>query len=263
MISIVPSQIVEYIDISLDSTWFQRAEFDLGADGAVGIVAGLLDLVDRVPAHLITLGRDDAAQLYASLAAIRASVQRAQTIGLQERQLSGVPRLKPISVGRENPIKVVRNSFEKCGDEAPHPKTPDLPFLDDEELRISLRSDLDQAYRALEGEQWKSATVMAGVVLESLLLWKLRQPWSPAVIQAAAERKLPSQPERWGLSDYIAVSSAANLITQEVRKQCDLCKDFRNLIHPGREIRLQQRSSRGRALGALAAVELVIELLSQ
>lgn len=263
VVSIVPSQIVEYVDASIDKTWFQRNEFDLGADGAVGIVAGLLDLVDRVPAHLVTLEREDAARLFASLAAIRASVQRAQTIGLQERQLTGVPRLKPIRPGAENPIMVVCSLFGKCADEAPHPKTPDLPFLDDQELKISLRSDLDQAYRALENEQWKSATVMSGVVLESLLLWKLRQPWSSVVTQSAADRKLSQPPERWDLADYIAVASNAKLITEEIGKQCELCKDFRNLIHPGREIRLQQRATRGRALGALAAVELVIEFLSR
>ena len=65
------------------------------------------------------------------------------------------------------------------------------------------------------------------------------------------------------MADYIAVAFDAKLITEEIRKQCELCKDFRNLIHPGREIRLQQRPTRGRALGALAAVELVIEFLSR
>jgi hypothetical protein len=262
MISIVPSQIVDYIDASLDKSLFQRGEFGLGADGAVGIVAGLLDIVDKVPAHLITIGREDAVQFFASLAAIRAGVQRAQTIGLQERQLLGVPPLKPLSPGGENPIIVVRTCFAKCVDEAPHPKTHDLPFLDDHELKASLRSDLDQANRALENGQWKFAAVMSGVVLESLLLWKLRQPWSPAIAHSVADRRLSSTPEKWDLADYIAVASDAKLITEEIKKQCDLCKDFRNLIHPGREIRLRQRATRGRALGALAAVELVIEFLS-
>lgn len=263
MVSIAPSQIVEYVDASFNKNWFQPGEFALGADGAVAIVAGLLKLVDRVPTHLVILGRDDAAQLFASLAAIRVGVQRAQTIQLQERQLYGVPTLKAIMPSSQDPISVVRTSFAKCADEAPHPKTPDLPFIDDEELKISLRSDLDQAYRALENEQWKSATVMSGVVLESLLLWKLLQVPSPALTQLAAKRKLSSTPESWGLADYIAVASEAKLITDEIRKQCELCKDFRNLIHPGREIRLQQRATRGRALGALAAAELVIEFLSR
>jgi hypothetical protein len=65
------------------------------------------------------------------------------------------------------------------------------------------------------------------------------------------------------LADYIAVAFDASLITEEIRRQCELCKAFRNLIHPGRQIRLQQRATRGRALGALAAVELVIEFFSR
>jgi hypothetical protein len=82
MISIVPSQIVDYIDVSFDKSLFQRGEFDLGADGVVGIVAGLLDLVDRVPAHLITIGREDAAQFFASIAAIRAGVNGLISTGM-------------------------------------------------------------------------------------------------------------------------------------------------------------------------------------
>lgn len=260
MISIVPSQIVEYIEISFDKSWFQGGEFGLGANG--GVVAGLLELIDRIPSHLITLQREDAAQLFANIAAMRAGLERAQSMELRERQLMGVPPLKPIRAGWDNPIGVVRTAFEKCADEAPHPKTPDLPFIKDEELKMSLRSDLDQAYRALEGEQWKSAAVMSGAVLESLLLWKLTESW-PSVAVFAGQRRLSPQPERWDLADYIVVASDAKLITEDVRKQCELCKDFRNLIHPGRGIRLQQRATRGRALAALAAVELVIEVLSR
>jgi hypothetical protein len=76
-------------------------------------------------------------------------------------------------------------------------------------------------------------------------------------------RKLEQEPEKWGLADLVAVAADAKLIPDDIRKQCELCKDFRNLIHPGREIRLRQRATRGRALGALAAVALLIEFLSK
>jgi hypothetical protein len=118
MTNIVPSQIVDYIDVSFDKNWFQRGGLELGAEGAVGIVAGLLDLVDRVPSHLITLPREDAAQLFANLAALRVGVQRAQNLSLQERQLTGVPPLKPVNQRAGDPVTVVRtclrNAVMRC-----------------------------------------------------------------------------------------------------------------------------------------------------
>jgi hypothetical protein len=264
MSAIVPSQIVNYIDVTFNKSWFNGSELALGAEGAVACVLGLVDLVDRVPQHLITLDREDSADVVTSLAAMRAGLYRAQNAELSERNIYGVPSLKPIGPSADNPVTVLRKAFAKCSDEAPHPKTPDLPFVTDQELKVSLRGDLDQAYRALEAGQWKSATVMAGAVLEALLLWILKpQPWQASVSRAVAKAKLASTPETWQLADYISVAADSQLISNEIRRQCDLCKNFRNLIHPGREIRLGQAATRGRALGSLAAVELVIEALNR
>jgi hypothetical protein len=41
-----------------------------------------------------------------------------------------------------------------------------------------------------------------------------------------------------------------------------LAKDFRNLIHPGRAERLQQKATRGSAAQGVAAVSLTVEDLS-
>jgi hypothetical protein len=78
MASILPSQIVEYIDANVQKGWSNALhEVLIGSDVAVPILLGLLDLVERVPAHLITLGSEDFAQLLANLAVIRAGVRKA------------------------------------------------------------------------------------------------------------------------------------------------------------------------------------------
>jgi hypothetical protein len=45
--------------------------------------------------------------------------------------------------------------------------------------------------------------------------------------------------------------------------QCRVSKDFRNLIHPGRTIRLAQVCDRGTAFATVAAVEQVIRCLKR
>jgi hypothetical protein len=263
MFSIVPSQIVEYIDISFDKNWFQNGALSLQNEQVVACLSGLLDLVGHVPQHLVTLQREDAAQLIISLAAVRAAVYRAQNLDLRERHVTGAPPLKPIGPTGANPIEVIRDLLAKCNDEAPHPKTPDLPFLNDTALTASLRTDLDQANRAFENGHWKSATVMAGAVLEALLLWMLRPPWSSRVGEVVKRHQISNSPDNWKLSQYISVAGDTKMIDDETRKQCEQCKDFRNLIHPGREIRLKRKVTRAHALGALAAVEFVIDRLSR
>lgn len=64
--------------------------------------------------------------------------------------------------------------------------------------------------------------------------------------------------EDWTLYELIEVSEELKIVTPDTAKQARLAKDFRNLIHPGRNIRLGQTCNRGTALSAVAAVEHVI-----
>jgi hypothetical protein len=59
------------------------------------------------------------------------------------------------------------------------------------------------------------------------------------------------------LPDYVEVAGELRIIKTDTVQQARLAKNFRNLIHPGRVIRLGQKCDRGTALSALAAVELV------
>ena len=68
--------------------------------------------------------------------------------------------------------------------------------------------------------------------------------------------------ERWLLPDYVEVAGELGIIKQGTVQQARLAQGFRNLIHPGRVIRLGVKCDRGTALSALAAVELVVRDLT-
>jgi hypothetical protein len=65
--------------------------------------------------------------------------------------------------------------------------------------------------RALANSEWKAATVLAGSVMESLLLWELDkdQPKARATPHAK-NTNLPT--DRWSLSDSIEAALELNLI---------------------------------------------------
>jgi hypothetical protein len=120
--------------------------------------------------------------------------------------------------------------------------------------------DLSTATSALHNSEWKASTVLAGAVVEALLLWAIqREPNGFVAIELAPKKPI----ERWDLAELITVAHELNLIDAATRKQADLARDFRNLIHPGRAQRTGPACDRGTALTALAAVELVVRDLSR
>jgi hypothetical protein len=104
--------------------------------------------------------------------------------------------------------------------------------------------------------------VLAGSIVEALLLWALQNKTTDADRQAAAGRlaRSISRPlERWDLYELIDYAHATKLISDSTKKAADLCRDFRNFIHPGKTKRLAKRCSRSTAHLAVGAVEAVIE----
>src|SRR5439155_3469276 len=118
---------------------------------------------------------------------------------------------------------------------------------------------------------WKSATVVAGSVVEALLLWAIDQKppaeQTRAIQDATSKKKLSAQPDpsldQWVLAQLIPVAAELKLIEDDTEKQADLARDFRNYIHPGRVRRKGKRCDEATAHGARAAVLLVIRDLKK
>ncbi len=264
MPEVVPSQIVEYIDLR-----FPRAReeadsgqaFQLGSNQA-GVVGALLTLVAELPDNLLTVDGERYAEFQESVAELRSA------LALWER---GEIRYRVDSVagGRLNPTTVIRKILAACPDEAVRPSTTALAFIADSALSEALRLDISACNSALANAEWKAATVLAGSVVEALLLWALedlkghnRLGFDTAVSAAQTAAKLtslpPKQLTKWDLVQYVAVAEEAALITADTASQCNIARGFRNIIHPGRSQRLNQSCNRGTAMSAIAAVEHVV-----
>ena len=158
-----------------------------------------------------------------------------------------------------NPVQALYKALQQCPDAAPSPTTAGLEFISDPDFRHELRIDISTAEQALTHGEWKAATVLAGAVVEALLLWALQQV-GPAVYQGPGT---PSTPlDGWSLHQYIAVAEQCGIIDPTTAIQARLAKDFRNFIHPGRTQRQGESCTQSTAMTALAAAIKVTEVLA-
>ena len=274
MARVVPSEIVRLID-----TWFPVAnpanagspvDFSIGRKHAVN-VAAILVLVDDLPSELMTLQAQEYTKYVAAVQAARHAVRRWE--GGISHGLTSILGFEPM-----NPVVMIRRALAKCPDEAPSPDVSGLEFLDDEELRRNLRIDMSATERAVSHAEWKAATVLGGSVVEALLLWKMQglgkkrakeaatalladEASQPRFIEPLTSRPPPDL-ARWNLHQLVLAAWKLESISDETAKQCDLLRNFRNLIHPGRTQRLKQVCDKSTAHAAVAAVEAVCRDLS-
>jgi hypothetical protein len=261
MIRVVPSHIVSVIEQLFPAVITQET-FQLKIDDTAALTA-LLALVDQVPQELFPATSEQYSALMIALATLRNA----------PAYWSWYPRLPIVSTPggySKNPVQLLYDTLKTCPDDAPTPETTDLSFIPDLEFREGLRLDISTASQALANQEWKAATVLAGSVVEALLWWALQQETptdlQQAITAAMAQGTLPQRPpadvDRWGLAQYITVAEQLKKITADTATQAGLAKDFRNLIHPGKAQRQAQACTRGTAMAALAAVEMVIECLT-
>jgi len=260
--TVVPSQIVDYIDHNLGFCLPPRSSFQLSPH-ACGTLTALVSLIDQLPSSLLPADPRSYATVVQNAATIRFMIRRAESQDSTSEALTGWLTCNvPV-------VETMRKILATCLDEVPPHHSSELPFIKDPPIRDGILMDLEASRSALANAAWKAATVLAGSIVEALLLWALKQQADDAIAKACGalmggklQERPPADLLEWVLHQYVTVAAQMKLIEQDTAKQADLAKDFRNLIHPGRAIRRQKACDRGTALGASAAVELVLRDLT-
>lgn len=248
MTKVVPSQILSFIDQFYPTAKSTPNIQVYSADSAV--LGAIIDLADDLPIELLTISGDDYTNYVFGLEAMQAAIDRWNHHGTDT---------PPRSHDGKSPIYLVREALSKCPDQNPSAQAVTLAFISDRQLADSIRLDLDSATNALHRNDFKAATVLSGAAMEALLLWKIQDVGIASPIPGMRQNiKKQSTPEDWFLEDYITAAELRGLIKPDTVKQVRLAQNYRNLIHPGRAVRLTQTCNRGTAFGALAAVHLVV-----
>ncbi len=137
----------------------------------------------------------------------------------------------------------------------------DFSFLRDLELRNIIERDFSEIQRAFISECWKSVIILCGGAIEAILTDLLMANSA----QAMASAKAPNQKDitRWSLSDLIEVCVDLKLVTQGVEKLSHSIREYRNLVHPGRELREKLVFNAEEARIALEVLNIVYRDLSR
>jgi hypothetical protein len=122
---------------------------------------------------------------------------------------------------------------------------PTFGFIPDPVMRDILIRRWNECVACLGARAPIAATVMMGGLLESLFLARVnREPNQSAVFTAKAAPKDnkagQTQPlNKWGLGNFIAVAHELKWITQSGKDVSEVLQNYRNYIHPQKELSSQ------------------------
>jgi hypothetical protein len=124
-----------------------------------------------------------------------------------------------------------------------------VDFITDEELRASLVSDLAELNTALEHGSFKSAHVLAGSVIEAILIDYL----------IAFDHVTKAKALEMDLGKAIQLCRDKGVLSARTADLSSVIRSYRNLIHPGRVVRLQEKVTPSTAQVARSLVDIVLE----
>ena len=125
------------------------------------------------------------------------------------------------------------------------PKLLEFDFISDEKFRASLVSDYREMKACERAQSWKAVYVLAGSIVEALLI---------EYLVMSGVKPGGKDPLKIDLSSAIEACEAEGVLRKETSSLCGVVREYRNLIHPGRVIRLHHGVS---AEGAVIAANLV------
>lgn len=120
-------------------------------------------------------------------------------------------------------------------------------FISDDDFRSGLESDYREMLAALEYNAYKSVHILAGSIVEAILIDTL----------IAGECVSRQNGLRMSLQEAIGLAKEKNVISETTAALCSVIKEYRNLIHPGKAVRLQGTPTAESAEVAKALVAIV------
>jgi hypothetical protein len=123
-------------------------------------------------------------------------------------------------------------------------------FIADDDFRKSLESDWQELQSCCGSRAWKSVHVLAGSIVEALLIDCLSSSTSCTITQPELLKK--------DLAALIALCEDAKIMSERTAQLSTVIRSYRNLIHPGRVIRLKEKINEQSATIARSLVEITV-----
>lgn len=128
---------------------------------------------------------------------------------------------------------------------------PSLDFISNEILKKNIERDILELNISYKTKLLKSTLVMAGSIVESILLDYLLDKKDEINYK---EEEI----QKFVLAKMIEVAESKNIISKTTKELAIVIKDYRNLIHPAREIRLKETIDVNYAQVAHSLLQIII-----
>lgn len=136
-------------------------------------------------------------------------------------------------------------------------------FLHDNGLKVIIERDYSELSSILLPDgAWKSVVIMAGSILEAILFDVLSNPRFNS--QAVSSTKVPTNRaglpitdmDKWKLQNLIDVAEDISILPPKRAKSIDqVLRDYRNFVHPKREVKSQHACTEAEALMAKGGLD--------
>ncbi|HYT42010.1 MAG TPA: hypothetical protein VEP90_06670, partial [Methylomirabilota bacterium] len=124
-------------------------------------------------------------------------------------------------------------------------------FINGEEFRISLERDYQELNSAMQAKAWKTVHVLSGSIIEAILIDYL--------VTSEYQKKSSSDPLKMTLAQAISACRQENVLSEKTEHLSHVVRTYRNLIHPGRSVRLGETANEQGAIIAHALIEIIVE----
>lgn len=131
----------------------------------------------------------------------------------------------------------------------------DFDFITDEKFRIILTRDFEELNKCIEAKTSKSVLILSGSIIESILI----DYFSSLPPTGINPKKVLSME----LASLIDLAFDNKLISQSTKELSTVIKNFRNLIHPGREIRKNEKFDFDTAIVAKSLLNIVLKEIKE
>jgi hypothetical protein len=129
---------------------------------------------------------------------------------------------------------------------------PSFDYITAKEFREALEGDHLEMRKCADAQAWKSVQVLAGSMVESLLIDYLASSTNPT--------RSNKDPLKMDLGEAIAICRSEAVLSDRTADLCSVIKSYRNLIHPGRMVRLgEQPPDQGSSTIAMALIDIIAE----
>jgi hypothetical protein len=140
------------------------------------------------------------------------------------------------------------------GKTLPNEQMRAFDFVSDEKFRATLTSDYRELLTSIEGGAWKAVHVLAGSIIEAILVDYL--------VATDYQKRKRKDPLKIELADAIEACRAEGVLSQKAADLSSVIRSYRNLIHPGRVIRLGEKIDSNTSMIAKALVDVVVDEVS-